>query len=115
MSHRGYVVLFCGTPYSVPAVTEADCLRIGLTDSNDLFNATVTHLVLLLHNTETKSACCLGNSRETSSCHLNDAIGKHRVFLATAVFLRAAGFFACVLAGHGKELTARTQWTENAP
>ena len=103
MSHRGYVVLFCGTPYSVPTVTEADCLRIGLTDSNDLFNATVTHLVLLLHSTEAKSACCLGNSRETSSCHLNDAIGNPRLFLATAVFLRAAGFPACVLAGQGKE------------
>ena len=92
--------MICATTYSVPTITEADCLRIGLSLGNDFFNATVKHLALLLHSTETKRNCCQGNSRENSGRNLNDAVGKHRVFLTTAVFLRAAGFFTCVLVGH---------------
>ena len=43
-----------GTTYSVPTITEANCLRIGLALGNDFFNATVKCLALLLHSTENK-------------------------------------------------------------
>ena len=91
---------------SVAAVAKANCLRIGLALGNDFFNATVKRLALLLHSAEAKSDCCQGDSREDSGRNLDNAIGKHRIFLATAVFLRASGFFACILVGHRKKITA---------
>ena len=79
--------MICGTTYSVPTITEANCLRIGLALGNDFFNATVKCLALLLHSTETKSNCCQGNGREDSGRDLNHAIGEHRFLLATAVLV----------------------------
>jgi hypothetical protein len=104
-----------GTSYSVPTITEANCLRIGLALGNDFFNATVKCLALLLHSTETKSNCCQGNGREDSGRDLNHAIGKHRFLLATAVFALAAGLFTGGLVGHEKGNTALTLWTGNVP
>ena len=108
-------MVFGGTTCSVAAVTEADCLGIGLAFSNDFFNATVKGLALLLYCTETKRDGCQRNSREDSRRNLNDAISEHRIFLATAVFLRAAGFFAWVLVGHRRVITSRTLWACNGP
>ena len=113
MCLKGRLALFFGTNRSVAAVAKANCLRIGLALGNDFFNATVKRLALLLHSAETKSDRCQGNGREDSGRDLNDAISKHRVFLASAVFIRTAGFFACVLVGHKKEICARTLRTGN--
>ena len=103
---KGQIAMICGTNCSVPTVTEANCLRIGLALGNDFFNATVKSLALLLHSTETKSNCCQGNSRENSGRNLNHAIGKHRFLLATAVFALAAGLFTGGLVGHKKGNTS---------
>ena len=107
--------MICGTTYSVPTITEANCLRIGLALGNNFFNATVKCLALLLHSTETKSNCCQGNGREDSGRDLNHAIGKHRFLLATAVFALAAGLFTGGLVGHGKGIAVWTLWTGNVP
>ena len=63
---KGRLAMICGMTYSVPTITEANCLRIGLALGNNFFNATVKCLALLLHSTETKSNCCQGNGREDS-------------------------------------------------
>ena len=112
---KGCFVLFCRTIRSVAAVAKANCLRIGLALGNNFFNTAVKRLALLLHSAEAKSDCCQGDSREDSGRNLNNAIGKHRVLLTSAVFLRAAGFFACVLVGHRKGITQETLWTGNVP
>ena len=99
---RGRLAMICGTTYSVPTITEANCLRVGLALSNNFFNATIKCLALLLHSTETKSNCCQGNGREDSGRDLNHAIGKHRFLLATTIFALAVGLFTGGLVGHGK-------------
>ena len=103
---KGRLAMICGTNYSVPTITEANCLRIGLALGNNFFNATIKRLALLLHSTETKSNCCQGNGREDSGRDLNHAIDKHRFLLATAVFALAAGLFTGGLVGHKKGNTA---------
>ena len=94
------------------AVTKTDCLSVGLAFSDDLLDATVECLALLLHSAETKSDCRQGDGGNNGGGDLNDAVGEHRLLLSTAL---VGGFLVGVLVAHGEVKTARTLWTMNVP
>ena len=102
----------CGSGFtpSVTAVAEANSLSVGFSISNNLFDATIERLALLLQCTETKSDCCQRDRRDDSGWDLDDAVGEHCIFLATTVLLLAARFFAGDLVGHGLVVCLRTLW-----
>lgn len=105
----------CGSGFtpSVTAVAEANSLSVGFSISNNLFDATIERLALLLHSTEAKSDCCQWDSRDDSCWDLDDAVGEHCIFLATTALLLAARFFASDLVSHALIVYLRILWRRN--
>ena len=97
----------------VPAVAEANCLRVGFSISNHLFNAAAECLAFLLHSTEAQGDGCKREGRDNSGRDLDDAVGQHCFFLSATAALPAAGSCAGVLVGHGRMIFQRTIWNRN--